>query len=42
MHVNYRYLAMEPLPTFSLHDGVVNPDIDRDLKRLLGHLDAHF
>ncbi|GIR24591.1 MAG: hypothetical protein CM15mP39_04020 [Synechococcus sp.] len=20
MHVNYRYLAMEALPTFSLHD----------------------
>ena len=42
MHVNYRYLAMEALPTFSLHDVVVNPDIDRDLSRFERHLKACF
>ena len=42
MHVNYRYLAMEALPTFSLHDVIVNPDIDRDLKRFERHLEAYF
>ncbi len=42
MHVTYRYLAMEALPTFSLHDVVVNPNVERDLERFGCHLEAHF
>ena len=41
MHVNYRYLAMDALPTFSLHDVIVNPNVERDLERFEGHLEAH-
>ena len=41
MHVNYRYLAMEALPTFSLHDVIVNPNVDRDLKRFESHIEAN-
>ena len=42
MHVNYRYLAMEALPTFSLHDVIVNSDDHRDLKRFESHHEAYF
>ena len=42
MHVNYRYLAMEALPTFSLHDVIVNSDVHRDLKRFESHHEAYF
>ena len=42
MHVTYRYLAMESLPTFSLHDVVVYPNVERDLTRFGCHLEAHF
>ena len=42
MHVNYIYLAMEALPTFSLHNVIVNPDVDRDLKRFESHLETYF
>ena len=40
MHVNYRYLAMEALPTFSLHDVIVNPNVDLDLKRFESHIET--
>ena len=42
MHVNYRYLAMEGLPTFSLHDVVVNPDFERGSQLYLQHLESVF
>ena len=40
MHVNYRYLAMEALPTFSLHDVIVNPNVDLDLQRFESHIET--
>ena len=41
MHVNYRYLAMTQLPTFSMHDVIVNPNIDADLARFADHINKH-
>ncbi len=42
MHVNYRYLAMQAVPTFSLQDVVVRPNVDCDLERFGWRLAAHF
>ena len=41
MHVNYRYLAMKQLPTFSMHDVIVNPNIDADFARFADHINKH-
>ena len=41
MHVNYRFLAMEPLPTFVCYDVMKNPTIEEDFVRLEAHLDHH-
>ncbi|SHE34815.1 modulator of drug activity B [Seinonella peptonophila] len=37
-HKIQEYVGMKPLPTFSLHDVVRNPDIDSFLKKLDEHL----
>jgi len=42
MHMNFRFFAMEPLPTFACYDVVKNPDLDHDFEVLRAHLDAHF
>ena len=42
MHVTCRYLAMEALSTFSLHDVVANPNVEFDLERFGCRLEDHF
>ncbi|MGH1463028.1 MAG: NAD(P)H-dependent oxidoreductase [Neptuniibacter sp.] len=42
MHMNFRFFAMEGLPTFACYDVMKNPEIDDDLKRLDKHIDDHF
>ncbi len=41
MHANYRFLAMEALPTFVFYDVMKNPTIEDDFLRLEAHLDHH-
>lgn len=42
MHLNARFFGMRPLPTFSAHDVMKNPDIENDLARFRDHLHRHF
>ena len=42
MHLNFKFFGMQPLPTFSAHDVMKNPEIDADLSRFRAHLSAHF
>lgn len=42
MHMNFRFFAMEPLPTFCCFDVMKNPDVEADLLRFEQHLAAHF
>ncbi|MGX7947830.1 NAD(P)H-dependent oxidoreductase [Oleidesulfovibrio alaskensis] len=42
MHLNFRFFGMEPLPTFSCHDVVKNPEILNDLSRYEAHIRTHF
>jgi modulator of drug activity B len=42
MHMNFRFFAMTPLPTFACFDVLKNPDIENDLRRFDGHIDEHF
>ena len=42
MHLNFRFFGMEPLPTFSCHDVMKNPDVERDFERFAAHLHEHF
>lgn len=41
MHLNFRFLGMEPLPTFACFDVVKNPQIEADFTRLEEHLEQH-
>lgn len=41
MHVNYRFLGMESLPTFVCYDVMKNPSIEEDFVRLEAHLDHY-
>ena len=41
-HMNFRFFAMEALPTFSCHDVMKNPEIENDFKRLEEHLNNIF
>lgn len=41
-HMNFRFFAMESLPTFACFDVMKNPTIEDDFKRLEAHMDAHF
>lgn len=42
MHLNARFFGMKPLPTFSAHDVMKNPDVASDLQRFRSHLETHF
>ena len=42
MHLNFRFFGMEPLPTFSCHDVMKNPDIENDFNRYRQHLAEAF
>lgn len=42
MHLNFRFFGMEPLPTFSCHDVMKNPEIESDFVRFGEHLNEHF
>lgn len=42
MHVNFRFFAMQALPTFACYDVLKNPDIKNDFKRLEKHLENNF
>ncbi|MBB6430539.1 NAD(P)H-dependent oxidoreductase [Algisphaera agarilytica] len=38
MHLTFRFMAMEPLPTFVAYDVMKNPDIEADLAKYREHL----
>ena len=40
-HMNFKFFAMEPLPTFSCHDVLKDPHIEDDFARFEKHLDTH-
>jgi modulator of drug activity B len=40
-HMNFKFFAMEPLPTFSCHDVLKDPQIASDFERFEKHLDQH-
>ncbi|MEG9476179.1 NAD(P)H-dependent oxidoreductase [Mannheimia sp. HC-2023] len=42
MHCNFRFFAMEQLPTFACFDVVKNPQIEQDLKAFEQHILANF
>ncbi len=42
MHMNFRFFAMTPLPTFACFDVLKNPDIGNDFRRFDAHIDEHF
>mmetsp|Transcript_16218 Transcript_16218/g.31696 ORF Transcript_16218/g.31696 Transcript_16218/m.31696 type:complete len:275 (-) Transcript_16218:224-1048(-) len=41
-HCNFKFFAMEALPTFSSHDVMKNPEIESDFARFKEHLAKHF
>jgi modulator of drug activity B len=41
MHMNFRFFAMEPLPTFACFDVMKNPDVGADFDRYRSHLIEH-
>ena len=42
MHLNAKFFAMSPLPTFAAFDVIKNPEIEDDFARFDAHLEAHF
>lgn len=42
MHMNFRFFAMEALPTFACFDVMKNPEIGADFQRLTAHLNENF
>ena len=42
MHLNAKFFAMTPLPTFSSHDVWMRPEIEKDLERFREHLESAF
>lgn len=42
MHLNFRFLGMQPLETFVCYDVMKNPDIESDFSRFEKHLDKYF
>ena len=42
MHLNMRFFDVAPLPTFSAHDVMKNPDVEQDFVRFEAHLKAAF
>jgi len=41
-HLNFRFFAMEPLPTFACYDVMKNPEIEKDFERFEAHLNKVF
>jgi modulator of drug activity B len=41
MHMNFRFFAMEQLPTFACFDVMKAPQIEKDFERFKAHLDKH-
>jgi len=42
MHMNFRFFAMENLPTFACFDVMKNANVEQDFERFELHLDTHF
>lgn len=42
MHLNAKFFAMEPLPTFAAFDVMKNPEVENDSARFDAHLSEHF
>lgn len=42
MHMNFRFFAMESLPTFACYDVMKNAQVESDLERFESHIDRHF
>ncbi len=42
VHLNAKFFALSPLPTFAAFDVMKNPEIAADFIRFDAHLDAHF
>lgn len=42
MHMNFRFFAMEALPTFVCYDVMKNPQVESDFDRFTQHLNTHF
>lgn len=42
MHLNFKFMGMEALPTFSAHDLMKNPEIEKDMERFKKHLADNF
>ncbi len=42
MHMNFRFFAMEPLPTFACYDVMKNAEPEKDFARFKAHLYEHF
>ena len=42
MHMNFRFFAMEALPTFACYDVMKNAEIEADLQRFEAHINEHF
>lgn len=42
VHLNMKFFGAKPMPTFSAHDVMKNPQVDADLERFRAHLKEHF
>jgi len=42
MHLNFRFMGMEAMPTFVAHDIMKNPEVTQDIERFKAHLAQHF
>lgn len=42
MHLNFRFLGMQPLETFVCYDVMKNPEVENDFSRFEKHLDKYF
>jgi len=42
MHKALQYIGMEPLPSFTIHNVIGNPDFENQCGRFVGHLDDLF
>ncbi|BDX07163.1 NAD(P)H-dependent oxidoreductase [Planctobacterium marinum] len=42
MHMNFKFFAMQPLPTFSCFDVMKNAEVEQDFARFEAHLNQYF
>ncbi|WP_245391876.1 NAD(P)H-dependent oxidoreductase [Salinicola aestuarinus] len=42
MHLNFKWIGLEPMPTYVIYDVLKNPDIEADLGRFERHLEKNF